>query len=70
MNRAESAANLSRVFQCYSPDFGGKWVGVVKRSAVLRCIATYLDGEDRACVSSRFDAMRVRCQRYDWTLNV
>ena len=70
LDRGENTAALSRIFQWYSPDFGGKWMGTGKRSPVLRYIAQFLDDGDRDYVSTHADALRVRYMHYDWALNV
>lgn len=70
LNRAESRVALSRVFQWYSPDFGGNWMGTGKRTPVLRYVAKFLTGEERDYVLTHADTLRVGYQHYDWALNV
>lgn len=70
LNRAEGTVALSRVFQWYSPDFGGKWMGLGKRTPVLRYIAKYLAEAERDYVLTRAETLRVSYQHYDWALNV
>ncbi len=70
LSRSENTVALSRIFQWYGVDFGGKWMGTGKRSPVLRYIARFLDDGDRDFVSTHADALRVRYQHYDWALNV
>jgi len=54
---------LSRIFQWYAADFGG-------RSGVLDVVLRYLDeGERKAWLASNRDRVRIRYQRYDWDLN-
>lgn len=70
INRPELRVALSRIFQWYSPDFGGRWMGVGARTSVLRFIAEYLAEAEREYVLSHIDKLRVSYQRYDWALNV
>ena len=70
LDRAERLAALSRVFQWYSPDFGGRWMGVGKRAPVLRYIATFLAEAERDYILNHADSLRVVFQHYDWALNV
>ena len=70
VNRKESRVALSRIFQWYSPDFGGRWMGVGKRSAALRFIAKFLAEAERDYVLNHIDSLRVGYQHYDWALNV
>lgn len=69
--RDEGAIALSRIFQWYSPDFGGRWMGLGKQTPVLRYLARFLaDDEERDYVQSHADRLRVGYQHYDWALNV
>lgn len=70
INRDERTVALSRVFQWYSPDFGGRWMGFGKRTPVLRYIAQYLAEAERDYVLTHADTLRVDYQHYDWALNV
>ena len=70
LNRKDGSVALSRIFQWYSPDFGGRWMGLGKRTPVLRYIARYLADDAREYVLSHADALRVSYQHYDWALNV
>lgn len=71
VNRAARTVALSRIFQWYSPDFGGKWMGTGRRKRVLNYVAEFLeDGAERAFIRRRLDEIRVTYQRYDRALNV
>ena len=70
VNSAESSAYVSRIFQWYSRDFGGKWMGIGNRAPILLFIARYLDGRDGEYLSSELESVRLRYQHYDWALNV
>ena len=70
LNRSQSTAVVSRVFQWYSPDFGGKWMGSGNRAAILGYIAPFLESGDCEFVSTQPKGIRVRYQQYDWALNV
>jgi len=70
INRNEGAVALSRIFQWYSPDFGGKWMGLGSRTPVLRYIARFLADVERDYVLTHADRLRVGYQHYDWALNV
>ena len=70
INSHEGTVALSRIFQWYSPDFGGPWMGFGKRAPVLRYLAQYLAKETRDYVLSRADTLRIGYQHYDWALNV
>lgn len=70
LNRAESSVYLSRIFQWYSPDFGGRWMGIGKRAVMLRSVARFLEGDDRDYVLAHAATLRVHFQHYDWALNV
>ncbi len=70
LNRKEGIVALSRIFQWYSPDFGGRWMGLGKRTPVLRYLAQHLVGGARDYVLTHADSLRVNYQHYDWALNV
>ena len=70
LNRDEGRVALSRIFQWYSPDFGGRWMGLGKRTPVLRYIARYLAEPERDYILTHAETLRVRYQHYDWALNV
>ncbi len=70
INRNEGAVALSRIFQWYSPDFGGKWMGLGSRTPVLRYIARFLAEEERDFILTHAERLRVGYQHYDWALNV
>ncbi len=68
IDRANGRVCLSRIFQWYSPDFGGGPMGILGRRAVLAFIARYLiDDADRALVLR--PGLRVSFDPYDWSLN-
>lgn len=55
---------LSRIFQWYAGDFGG-------RDGVISLLLRYLpDGEARARLAAQRDTMRLVYRPYDWSLNV
>ncbi len=70
IDRNDGIVALSRIFQWYSPDFGGRWMGLGKREPVLRYLAKYLADEKRDYVLSCADTLRIGYQHYDWALNV
>ena len=70
LNWDRGTVALSRIFQWYSPDFGGPWMGLGRRTPVLRFIANYLAADERDYVLAQAKSLRVSYQRYDWALNV
>ena len=70
LNRAEGTVALSRVFQWYSPDFGGLWMGLGSRAPVLRYIAKYLAEAEREFILTHIETLGISYQHYDWALNV
>lgn len=70
INRAASTVSLSRIFQWYSPDFGGKWMGLGAGRAALRYVLSFLLADNLDYVAERIDDLRIRYQHYDWALNV
>lgn len=70
INRNDGTVALSRIFQWYSPDFGGRWMGVGRRTPVLRYLAKYLEEAKRDFILTHADSLRVGYQQYDWALNV
>lgn len=70
LNRDRGTVALSRIFQWYSPDFGGRWMGLGSRTPVLRYIAKFLAAADRDYVLAHAASLRVGYQHYDWALNV
>ena len=71
VDRNEMSVSLSRVFQWYSPDFGGKWMGRGIRAPIVRYITPYLNDEaEREIIRNHVDEIRVSYQKYDWSLNV
>lgn len=53
LNKAKISVSLSRIFQWYSSDFGSGWMGLGNQAAVLG----YADG------------LRIKYQKYGWSLN-
>ncbi len=71
LDRDARCVQLSRIFSWYARDFGGAWYGYRKQGAILRALAPYMNDEhDRAFIDQHADDLRVRFQRYDWSLNV
>lgn len=70
LNRDTGTVALSRIFQWYSPDFGGRWMGLGSRASVLQYIARFLAAEERDYVLAHAGSLRVSYQHYDWALNV
>ena len=71
LNKDEITLSLSRIFQWYSVDFGGHWMGIGKRYAVINYVARYLvDEDDRHFLHEHSENLRVTYQEYDWALNV
>ena len=70
LDRAEQTVALSRVFQWYSPDFGGRWMAVGGKAPLLKFIARYLAEAERDYLLAHAKALRVSFQHYDWALNV
>ena len=71
LKKDDMTLSLSRVFQWYSVDFGGGWMGTSGRATVIKYISRYLeDDEDREFLLEHADRLRVTYQFYDWALNV
>ena len=71
LNKDEMTLSLSPIFQWYSVDFGGNWMGIGKRYAVINYVAQYLaDEDDRRFLQEHSEDLRVTYQEYDWALNV
>ncbi len=67
MDRARGVVRLSRIFQWYAPDFGGRPLGLGDKSPLLAYISGYLRHNSRDYVLH--GRPRVRFMRYDWSLN-
>jgi hypothetical protein len=68
VDRAAGQVRLSRIFQWYAPDFGGRPFAIGDKRPLLAFIATYLaDETDRDYV--RRSKPAIRFQPYDWSLN-
>lgn len=67
-------ATLSKIFQWYSPDFGGSAInqgGLGKHTAVLKYIAPFIQDEEvRLRLSTMADQFKVKFKPYDWGLNL
>jgi hypothetical protein len=59
---------LSRIFQWYAGDFGGRPFAIGDKKPLLRFIARYLDPVDAKLVLVRRQWV-VSFLRYDWSLN-
>ena len=71
LNKAEMSVSLSRIFQWYSSDFGGNWMGLGSKEPILHYIAGYmLDEEDAKFIIKHAKELKVLFQSYDWSLNV
>lgn len=68
IDRPNGRARLSRIFQWYSPDFGGGPMALFGRRAVLEFIARQLAEEDDRDFLLR-PGTRVVFGPYDWSLN-
>jgi hypothetical protein len=68
LDAPHARVRLSRLFQWYAPDFGGKWLGIGDKRPILRFIAEYLPPSEAGIVQRpwRWD---VRFSEYDWSLN-
>ncbi len=70
LNKAKMSVSLSRIFQWYSSDFGGGWMGLGNQAAVLAYVSRYLVSEaDSRFILAHADDLRVKYQKYDWSLN-
>ena len=71
LNKAEMTVSLSKIFQWYSQDFGGGWMGFGSKVSVLRYIARFLINKDDAqFLVDHAEHLKVIYQPYDWSLNV
>ena len=68
IDRAAGEVRLSRIFQWYAQDFGGRPWALGNKRRLLNFIASFLDDEaDRDYVRQGKPA--IRFQPYDWSLN-
>jgi len=68
LNKAKMSVLLSRIFQWYSSDFGGGWMGLGSQAAVL--VSRHLVSEaDSRFILAHADGLRIKYQKYDWSLN-
>ena len=71
LNRREMTVSLSRIFQWYSVDFGGSWMGTGGREAVLSYASHFIEVDrDREFVRENAKVLQVKYQEYYWSLNV
>lgn len=67
VDKMTNSISLSRIFQWYSADFGGR---IWNMTPVLAFIAKYLDSpEDRDFITAKAEQLKISYQHYDWTLN-
>ena len=71
LNKSEMTVSLSRIFQWYSVDFGGSWMGTGGRESVLSYASHFIEVDrDREFVRENAKVLQVKYQEYDWSLNV
>ena len=67
----ENTIYLSKIFQWYSPDFGGRLLALGSKIAILEFIIGFLiDNDDRYFVGKYANTLQVKFKKYDWSLNV
>ena len=70
LNKAEMTVSLSKIFQWYSQDFGGGWMGFGSKTPVLHYISQFLiDEDDAQFLINHAENLKVTYQPYDWSLN-
>lgn len=70
LNKDEMTVSLSKIFQWYSSDFGGGWMGFGSKAPVLRYVAQFLEDRDNAqFLVDHAETLKVTYQPYDWSLN-
>jgi len=68
LNKAKISVSLSRIFQWYSSDFGGGWMGLGSQAAML--VSRHLVSKaDSKFILAQADGLRIKYQKYDWSLN-
>lgn len=71
LNKEKMSVSLSRIFQWFSSDFGGGWMGLRGKTSVLNYVSQYmLDETDAQFVKDYGKKLKVSYQKYDWSLNV
>lgn len=71
VDQARMTVSLSRIFQWYSADFGGAWLGLGGKEAVIRYVAQFLESEqDALFLNEQAPRLKVRYLRYNWALNM
>ena len=67
-DRVSNSVYLSRIFLWYASDFGGSTIGGMR--PILDYIFPFLnDGETREWMATHRSKVKIRYQKYDWTLN-
>lgn len=70
LNKDEMTVSLSRIFQWFSSDFGGRWMGLDNKATILRYVSHYLvDESDAIFIIDYVGNLNVSYQKYDWSLN-
>jgi hypothetical protein len=68
VDRTRGEVRLSKIFQWYAPDFGGRPLGVGDKRPLLEFMARYL-ADEAAREYVLHGNPNVRFQPYDWSLN-
>ena len=68
IDRVRGEVRLSKIFQWYAPDFGGRPMGLGDRTPLLSYVAPHL-AEQASRDFLQGGRPRVRFLRYDWSLN-
>ena len=68
IDRARGEVRLSKIFQWYAPDFGGRPMGLGGRTPLLAYVAPHL-AEQASRDFLQGGRPQVRFMRYDWSLN-
>lgn len=66
LDTARGRILLSRLFQWYSPDFGGNWMAIGDKSALLAFVLSYLPPQEADKLQG--DGWSVSFMDYDWRL--
>jgi Protein of unknown function, DUF547 len=71
LHKEKMAVSLSRIFQWFSSDFGGGWMGLRDKTSVLNYVSQYiLNVTDGQFIKEYGKNLKVSYQKYDWSLNV
>jgi len=65
-----SHLKIRAAFERIAYVFGGRWMGLDRRTPILRNVARFLAADERDYVLARAKSLCVRYQHYDWALNV